>query len=299
MQYWWMETVCHGKCWDVALAERDGKTEGLLPYCFGRKMGLTYILQPQLTQYSGPFLFYPDGMDENRRVAFEHRVCNALIDQMMSLNPAVVVQHLSPRLTNWLPFYWNGFEQTTRYTYRIEDISNPDKVFAGFDHGQRQKKIVNLQRDVQFFVNDVSPEEFALMHVEYWRSRGRNDLLDNEFIAHVCRIAISRNSGFIASLRDAHNSLVAARFVVYDEQCAFSLMSAFNRELYFNGAGEVLVWNVLCYLSDKTKAYDFEGSMDKGVENFYRSFGAVQTQYFEVSKYKNWFFRRLVSRKRK
>ena len=51
-QYWWMETVCAGKRWDVLLSERDGVIEGALPYLIGKKLGLRYILQPQLTQSS-------------------------------------------------------------------------------------------------------------------------------------------------------------------------------------------------------------------------------------------------------
>ena len=26
-QYWWMETVCEGKQWDVLLSQRDGRIE--------------------------------------------------------------------------------------------------------------------------------------------------------------------------------------------------------------------------------------------------------------------------------
>ena len=39
-QYWWMETVCAGKEWDVLLSERDRVIEGALPYLIGRKFGL-------------------------------------------------------------------------------------------------------------------------------------------------------------------------------------------------------------------------------------------------------------------
>ena len=32
-------------------------------------------------------------------------------------------------MTNWLPFYWAGFEATVRYTYRLNDL-RPDKLWA-------------------------------------------------------------------------------------------------------------------------------------------------------------------------
>ena len=51
-----METVCCGKQWDVALAHNDdGAVIGAMPYLIGSKLGLRYIVQPQLTQYNGPW----------------------------------------------------------------------------------------------------------------------------------------------------------------------------------------------------------------------------------------------------
>ena len=51
-----METVCAGKQWDVMLAEKDGTVQGALPFLHGKKMGLKFILQPQLTPWNGPWL---------------------------------------------------------------------------------------------------------------------------------------------------------------------------------------------------------------------------------------------------
>ena len=60
LQYWWMDTVCSGKQWDVALArDTQGHITAAMPYLIGSKMGLRYVLQPQLTQYNGPW-YRPD-----------------------------------------------------------------------------------------------------------------------------------------------------------------------------------------------------------------------------------------------
>lgn len=51
-----MESVCCGKRWDVLLAERDGRICGALPFLCGSKFGMRYVLQPQLTMFTGPWL---------------------------------------------------------------------------------------------------------------------------------------------------------------------------------------------------------------------------------------------------
>ena len=56
--------MCHDKQWDVALAHDDnGNITAALPYLRGKKLGIRYIVQPQLTQYNGPW--YRQGADHN------------------------------------------------------------------------------------------------------------------------------------------------------------------------------------------------------------------------------------------
>ena len=199
------------------------------------------------------------------------------------MNPVVFIQNFSPQVTNWLPFYWNGYSQTTRYTYRIEDISNPQAVFDAFDHEKRQRKIRRYEQctTVRY---DMQADAFAAFHRRYWESKGQKDLLPQWLIEHVCRTAIERGNGVIASLMDEAGNLLCARFVVYDSRCAYALMSAADMRLHRSGHNETLVWSLLQYLSDKSRSFDFEGSMDEGIEYFYRSFGARQTPFFQISK---------------
>ena len=290
MQYWWMETVCKDKNWDVALAYDGERLTGVMPYLYGKKLGMTYILQPQLTQYSGPCYFYPEKCctDDSpaTKLEFEKQTAQNLLDQIKFRKPALFLQNFSPEITNWLPFYWAGYSQTTRYTYRLEDISNPEALFELFDHEKRQRKIRRYEQTTTTRF-DISAEDFALFHKKYWQSKGQKDLLNEEFISRVCRTAIERGNGVIGSLHDEEGRLLMARFVAYDSQCAYSLMSANDNALHRSGHSETLMWKMLQYLSDKSKSFDFEGSMDEGVEYFYRSFGAKQTPYFQIYKYNN------------
>lgn len=292
-----MDTVCRSGQWEVVLARDDaGRVTAAMPYHWRCKMGLTFVIEPQLTQYSGPVYFYPDGISASHRLDFEKTAARQLIEQVETCRPAYFLQNFSPAVTNWLPFRWAGYRQTTRYTYRIEDISDPQRVFEGFDAKERQQKIRRFteKTSVRF---DMQPANFAKLHTEYWQGKGERDLLDSDFIERVCSVAIGRGQGVIASLHDDEGRLLAARFVVYDRRCAYSLMSAADLKLHRSGHNETLVWALLQYLAGKTAAYDFEGSMDEGVEYFYRSFGAVQTPFFEISKSRNALVERIMKKR--
>lgn len=281
-----MEAVCAGKQWDVALACDGTAVKGAMPFHYVDRLGLRFVVQPQLTQFSGPVYFYPQDISESHRLDFEKQVTDSLLRQIDDRHPHFFLQNFSPDVTNWLPFYWAGYRQTTRYTYRIGDIRDPQRVFDGFDAEKRQRKIRRYENatSVRF---DMSPRDFAQFHTRYWNGKGKRDVLDERLIERVCSAAVERGQGVVAALYDENGSLLSARFAAYDSRCAYSLMSAHDNALHKNGHSETLFWELIKYLSDKTVAFDFEGSMDEGVEYFYRSFGASQTPFFEIGKSRN------------
>ena len=274
-QYWWMDMVCADKQWDVLLVhDNEGVVVGALPYVDGRKLFLRYVLQPQLTQYSGPWFRSAD-------IEEQHHVAQALISQLRQLHLCYFQQNFSPTVTNWLPFYWQHYRQTTRYTYRLNDISHPDQVFARFDPSRRQRQIRRLEGKMHLV--EVSPQQFVQFHAQYWARRGSKDLLSRDFMLRVINASISRRQGLLMGIADDSGVLQGARFVVYDDRCAYSLLSALA-ENHPNGTSAFLFYEIIKRLSSCTQAFDFEGSMDRGIEQSYRLYGAVQTPYFRISK---------------
>lgn len=61
-------------------------------------------------------------------------------------------------------------------------------------------------------------------------------------------------------------------------------MSGSDPILRSSGAISLLRWESIKYSSSVTKSFDFEGSMIEPIERFMRSFGAIQTPYFAISK---------------
>jgi len=58
-----------------------------------------------------------------------------------------------------------------------------------------------------------------------------------------------------------------------------------------NNSTKLLIWESIKYASQFVDKYDFEGSMLHGVERLYRSFGSKRTEYYELKKYKNKYFK--------
>lgn len=264
-----METVCKGKRWDVILVGDDGHYSGAMPFLYGRKLGLKYILLPQLTPWSGPWL--RDGMDAQERSA----TLGALACGLRGQKAVLCLQRLAPGLTESQHFLEYGFRQTVRHTYRFDPLPEPSLLESLADRGRRRG--VEEVRKQYSLDRAVSSEEFADLHIQYWERRSGHDLLDRTFIVRVVHTCLQRNQGLLYGLRDKEGRLMAARFVAYDSHCAYALMSAMQPDALRNSMS-VLVWALLTDLYGRTGAFDFEGGMDAGVGHFYSSFGTTKTE---------------------
>ncbi len=275
-QYWWMDTVCYGKQWDVLLAERDGgRVVAALPYLYGKKLGLRYVLPAQMTQYNGPWLAPTLSDDERQKATAE------LVEQLENLHLAIYQQTFAPDITDWLPFHWRGYSQTTRYTYRIDPLLPLDEQMA-LASPERRKRLDLLRRECTVDHN-VSPGEFAAFHHEYYMRRDGHNLLPKELVQRVCTTSLQRGQALLYGLRDSGGRLLVADLVVYDSRCAYSLVSGMAKEAPRN-ANSLLFWTLIGDLYGHTAAFDFEGSMDPGIGYFFRSFGATLTPLMRVSK---------------
>ncbi len=270
-QYWWMETVCQGKQWDVILAQEGDTIKGALPFLHGKKLGMKYILQPQLTPWTGPWL--RPGMSFADRQATLGTLAAALRDR----NALLAMVCFPPEETDWQPFKWHGFRQTTRYTYRFPSLSDPDSLYRAASRLRRRYDA--SVEELCTVDQNLTLDEFVPFHIGYYRRRNERDLIGEVLLHRVVSSACEHGHGLLWGLRGrTDNQLHAAWFVAYDEQCAWSLLLAIGAEAP-KGAMSYLMWQMLRELSSRTKSFDFEGGMDKKLAFFYSTFGTIQTPY--------------------
>ncbi len=96
--------------------------------------------------------------------------------------------------------------------------------------------------------------------------------------------AYANNAGRTIYAIDAEGNLHGALFNIWSGNVAYDLISTIDHRFRNSGAATLLVYEMIKYLSDKVKVYDFEGSMMEGVENSFRQFGTTQTPYMAISK---------------
>lgn len=282
MQAWWLEAVCPGQ-WSALLYEENGHPVAAFAYHFRKKWGLRLILQPRLTQYGGLWIKNttpPDGFDPTR-LAREKHIINHFVDQIDQLRPHYLDICLHYSRTNHLPFHWRGWRQTTRYTYLIERIGNPDKCIARFSHA-KQRQIRKAQGHFTLDLS-LSPDAFYALHKTSLQEAHRPHIgYEYAFFLRLWKAATERKQGQIFALRDAEGNIHTAHFIVWDRTSAYDLLYFIRPRHASSGASTLIIAEILRQLQQKTRAFDFEGSMVESIENSYRQFGTVQKPYHHL-----------------
>ena len=286
LQPWWLDAVTQpdGKTWEVLLARnKQGNIEAVLPFVTGRKAGKRYAVMPQLTQYTGVWIMDKEGECVADRLSREKKLQNDLIAQLEARKIAFFDICFPLSYTYWSPFYWAGYQQETRYTYRIEDLSDTGKVFANFDYA-KQKQIRKAQEAGIRVDYEMSADELYDLQCTQLDERGSSDVLSRVLVRSAVEASRRRGQGLIARAKDPEGRTHAAVFVVWDEHSAWELVSAIHPDYRASGASTLVVWEAMQRVANQTQAWDFEGSMIEAVENSFRLFGATPVPFFKISR---------------
>ena len=284
MTDWWMDAVCAGKEWDVMLSiDEDGKIQAALPYLLRKRAWMKYIVMPQQTQIGGVWLREDIRGDATRVVA----ICQAFTQELGELGLSYYYQHYSTGSPAVEPMQALGFKTKERVTYRIEDLTDLDAVIKAFSKNKKRQlqKALSLHADTSMGI-----EDFYRFHTQCLHDQGKQISYSREFLLVLQRKTSRLQQSQILSICDADNEVLAAAFLVWDKQSMYYLIPCYAPQHKDSGAGALLVLEAIKLARRKGVAFDFEGSMIRGVANHYKQFGSTRTVYYSVEKYYKWYF---------
>jgi len=258
-----------------------------------KKNGVVLSTMPPLTQTLG-ILFRPSNAKYTKQLSEQKKNINQLLGEFPGCH--YISQNFNYNFTNWLPLYWVGFQQTTRYTYVLEDLVDLNAVWSGMrenirsDIRKAQKKGIEVREDldIDLFLN-VNELTFKRQGKKLPYSRGFVKRLDKK-----CKEKNARKMFFAI---DSQNRVHAVLYLVWDKNSAYYLMGGGDPELRSSGATSLLMWEAIKFASTVTKKFDFEGSMIEPVERFFRAFGARQLPYFNIYRMNRWMTMFTATRK--
>ncbi|MBI1770578.1 MAG: GNAT family N-acetyltransferase [Bacteroidetes bacterium] len=277
---WWMDAVC-GDSWDVALVQNGDEVIGALPYLKARRFGFRLLNMPKLTSFLGPVFKYPEGQKYVSKLSYEMEIMEKLIEQIPSFDLFRQSFHYS--IANWLPFYWKGYEQTTRYTYLL-DLDNLNHVFVELKSSVRGK--IRKAEGIVTVQHSRPLEDFYNVFCMTFERQKIKPPIDLVYLKKIDDALSKRNQRKIFYAVDKDGKVHSALYLIWDNHSSYVHMVGENPQLRNSGAGILLIWKAIEYTRNEIKltTFDFLGSMIESVEPVRLSFGAKQVPYFQIKK---------------
>jgi hypothetical protein len=275
-QPWWLNAVALG-AWNAVVVEKHGVVHARMPYIEKHRLGLRMLIRAPLSPILGPWIA-PTGAKYATELEREKDLMFALIEQLPPHD--FFLQNFHYSITNWLPFYWKGFTQTVHYTYVIEDLTDLDRIWAGFrENIRREVRKASKQVKVR---DDLGLEQFLDINTLTFGRHGKRLPYSREYVRRLDAACVAHKARRMFFAEDAYKRVHAAAYIVWDEDSAYYLMGGIDPALRGSGAMSLVMWEAIKFVSTVSHKFDFEGSMLEPVERFFRAFGARQVPYFHV-----------------
>lgn len=271
-QPWWLDIVAPGKWNEIIIKDKSENTVGRFAYldCGNR------IEMPPLTQTLGVWIApeFKNNYGEQKRI---------ITDIFSKLKNYHSVQHsLSPDNTYILPLRWLGYSIEPRFTYRISDLTDIEKVYANFT--KTAKKNIKSAKNKVTLQYDTNADTLWSMLNKTFQNQNRKNPMSKELVYSIIKKCDESGHGQYIEAVDTDGNTHSCAYFVYDEQICYYLFGASDPKFRNSGAQSFILWDGIQFAAKHSKVFDFEGSMIEGIENFFRQFGGECTVYYGIKK---------------
>jgi hypothetical protein len=278
-QPWWLEAVSPGN-WGYAVAKRGEEIVGILPYTYKTRLG-KFCLQELPLVYSYLGTWIKKGTAKySRNMSEEKQIMTELINKLPEF--AVFNQWFHPNVTNWLPFFWNNFEQTTRYTYIIEPVTSLDAIWDGTRANIRTD--IRKSQGILQIVEDKDVKRFLELEHKTYNHQGLKLPFPEEMLIRIDNECREHEIRKILIAVDDKGCAHAGTYLVWDKTSVYSVLRGSDPKLRTSGASSFIAWKAIEFAISMNKNFDFCGSWNEPIEKFILAFGARQIPFFEITK---------------
>lgn len=250
-----------------------------------RKFGLLHLTQPKLTQFLGPLFYFENQSISDYKSESKKRKClQELVGQFPRYD--VFTQNLSPDILSHYPLNWLGFSQSTRYTYQIKHDIGTDAIWNNMQsvHKTAVRKSIKLGNK---FTKVNSFSVLKEMYTLPYKTKDATPPYSSTYLESLYNACLSRDQGAIYLITDKYNLPLSCAFLVWDSEVCYYLVGATNDQGKNNNSMTHLLWECIVESQSYSKTFDFEGSMLKNVESYFRKFGGNPVPYHQITQTKS------------
>jgi len=288
---WWLDVVC--KNWDAAIAKKGDQITGVWPYPVEKKLGVTMLRNPKLTAYLGPQVFLPADIKESNADSFEHETVSELMKQL----PPAKVWNLAiqPGMKQAGLFKANKLNTQVQQTFLLELNEDEETLLANMKEGTR-RNIRMAQDEVTITNNPKNLKDLYKFQNRMLAKKNKSTPYSYKYLQKIMD-ACTANDATALWVASEGKKIQAIVWQVWDDKCSYYFMGAQNPETNSYRAMSLLLWHTIKEAKRRGHTtFDLEGSMDEGVERFFRNFGGDRALYMVLLKNKSirWKIKQMI-----
>jgi lipid II:glycine glycyltransferase (peptidoglycan interpeptide bridge formation enzyme) len=246
-----------------------------------KKMGLSFLKLPPYTPHCGLF-FESESRNPSSQNSFTKEVMLEVCKYISEQKCFITVLAFPFYIKDLQQFTWNNYKVIPNYTYQLQLSGTIDEIKNNFDSKHRNAINKAQKEGVEVACNAVPKEEVFSFFMQSLNNAGAN-VYEAELKKILLEFSDPSNAFTLsASLNDRTLGMVHC---IFDNKTCYYLLGGLAKGENVQGVNNLLVLKSI----EKAKKlgcgiFDFEGSMLKGVEKFFRGFGPELVPYFTVNK---------------
>lgn len=250
-------------------------------YLNTKKYGFKFVKLPPYTPHCGLF-FNSDSKSVASINNFSKEIMSDICTYFSQQNSALTVLAFPHSIIDFQPFIWDKYKVIPNYTYQINLKKSFDDIKSNFDSKNRNAINKAIKEGVFVKENSLSKVELYNFFKTSLHSAKAN-VYENELKNIFLNFSDQSNSFSFSAYYI--NELVGNVFCVFDQNTCYYLLGGVNKKSGIQGVNNLLVQHCIEKAQQLgCNTFDFEGSMLKGVEKFFRGFGPNLIPYFTVNK---------------
>lgn len=259
---------------------KNNEVVGCFQYYTFRKLIFNCVITPPFAPHISLYFDNPAESVVGRN-SFVKEVMELVADYFHSLKADLLDISLPAETVDTQPFTWQGFDARWRYSYWLDLRESEEDLWSKLS-GEKRKSMNKASKDN--------------LHVELCEDRKRvtrlvkgtlqrNGALSNTTLMEdIIGEKTGRGHSFAFVASDGHADLGAA-FCVVDGNTAVYLFGGTAEGNRHHGAGVSCMWQSILHAKRTgLERFDFEGSMQPGIERYFREFGGQLVPYAAIQK---------------
>ena len=249
-----------------------------------KKAFLKFVISPPYTPGIALYIVNPAQSLVNKQT-YTKEVMTGIAGYIDALNAQVVDVQLSDDYTDVQPFLWEKFKVSPRFTYLIQLTQSEEALWNALS-SEKRKSIGKADKD-GLKIETVEAAQTAIPLIKSSLLKG-GVLANESLLVRLLGVLISHPQA-IAKQAMWNGKVVAVTLAVLDQNRCIYLFGGYDTTSSHHGAGVSCMWQTILEAKrNQLIVFDFEGSMNPGIERYYREFGGLMVSSHQIRKIKPW-----------